>query len=445
MDTQYVIICSIVIVLFAAVAIFWPNVKQSVDESQVKFISEKMLPDDIAYTSVPENHIKAIVDHGGNLEKFLMNVEGKSFDKDWNIIDTEVPDPATPALYGTALPDGTIPLIRPAGMQTNPNIDSNNNDLKGIETQGMRSMESLPGVNKILEYLFSWQRINGQDDKGQWIIKPHDNVKVKQMIFVAQYVFTFILDTAENFEVRYFIRITTELKNPKKALFDITPIGSWIDKLSGMLYNTFEEFTTATPFNQIRADIAKPDFDKTDASGNVIPGSGSVLSKKVFDLNNGARNGPHTGLILGVGQEIIGFEIIEFGWPEDSPIAKALQQEGINTKEQEALKIKLKSERMQADQDAYKIKATKVAESAGKLEENKAEKDLIDKKNEAELRLVKAKMDAEKEFNLELLAKEGGIEAIKWHNVGKQNLTYLNLGGGKDDAVIPLPPPNKKN
>ncbi len=428
MDIQYVIICAIVIVLLAAVAIFWPNVKSSVDESQVKFISEKMLPDDIAYTSVPENHIKAIVDQGGNLVKFVMNVKGKSFDKDWNIIDSEVPDPATPALYGTALPDGTIPLIRPAGMQSNPEIDTYKNDLVGIETPGMRSMGSLPGVNKVLEYPFSWQRLNGQVE-GEWIIKIHTNEMVKQMIFVAQYVFTLILDTKENFEVRYFIRITTEVKNPKKTLIDINPIGSWIDKLSGMLYNTFEEFTTATFFNEIREDIAKPDFDTTDAAGNKIPGS--VLSKKVFGLNSGDKKGPHTGLISGIGEEIIGFEIIEFGWPKNSPVAKALEQEGIYKKDQEALKVKLLSEKMQADQDAYKIKATKVAESAGKLEENISEADLIKKKNDAAIELLEKQNKAA----IDLLGKknEAEVNLIK-EKTAVENKAAIDLLKEKYDA-----------
>lgn len=441
MDIQYLIICIIGIVLITLLVIFWPSVKKSVDESQVKFISEKMLPDDIAYTAVPENHIKAIVDQGGNLVKFVMNVKGKSFDKDWNIIDSEIP---TPAEYGSPLPDGTLPLITPAGKKTNPDIDHKKSDLTGNETEGMRSMDSLPGINKVLEYPFSWQRINGQVD-GEWVIKPHNNQPVKQMYFRAQYVFTFILDTQENFKVRYFIRITTEVRNPKKALFEMAPIGSWIDKLSGMLYNVFEEFTTATPFNEIRKDIAKPDFDITDANGNVIPGTGSVLSKKVFDLNFGNNKGPHTSVVSGVGQEIIGFEIIEFGWPENSPVAKALEQQGIYQKEQEALEVKLASDRLQLAFDTEEIEKKEIAKAAGKLKENEAEKDLIEKKNEAEMKLIKAKMEAEKEFNKELLEKEGGIEAIKWHNVGKQNLTYLNLGGGKDDTTIPLPPPNKKN
>ncbi len=403
MDIQYVIISGISIILIALLAIFWPSIEKGVDESQVKFISEKMLPDDIAYTALPVNNVKAIVDQGDNLVKIIMNVKGKAHDKDWYVVDERVYE------HGPLLPNQTRNLI------PNPAVDPTKNKLEKNETQGMRSMGSLPGINKVLEYPLSWDTyINKDKDTGIWIIKERKNQLVKQAYFEAQYTFVFGSYTKDGYFVLFLCQFTVEMTNSYKAFYCVTIPGRWINAFSASVSSVVTDFGMGKDFTEIKNDASLADTK-------------SILGAGMMNLNPTLQED--------IGYKINKFELADVNWDKENPMFKAFSEIAIAQQEKLALEIKLAGKRMETDQKAYDTRETEIAKAAGKLEENKSEADLIKKKNKAAIELL----NKQNEAAVELINKKNEAEVnLIQEKTAVENKAAIELLGKKNEAEVKL-------
>jgi len=346
------------------------GIGKRIHETNQQYISKNMLADDIMYTSVPVGHIKAIVDPGGKLVKFLMNVPGKCFEKNWHIVDVE--------------PDNKHLL------------KEFENKLDPTETISIRKL-GIPGINKVLEYPFSWDTFIKTNSDGTWDVKKRESVMVKQTYFTALYFMVFSVTTEDSYRVNIACQFQLEVVNPYYQYYGVTIPGRWINKFHSIVFSVFNEFSLKKKLVDLKIDIAKADTKSK---------IGKMLQKDP-DMN--------LELEKNTGQVIKNFDIMPLAWDKTDPMFVALENVSIAEQKKLALKIELEGKREQIEVNAEEIEKNKKAEAAGDKELLLTEQGFIEK-------ISKIK---------------GGKEIIEAHYLSKmENLLSYNKGGDKSDLTL---------
>ncbi|MFA5933932.1 MAG: hypothetical protein WC795_01760 [Candidatus Paceibacterota bacterium] len=263
----------------------------------------------------------------------------------------------------------------------------------------------LAGVNSIFKYRFRWNKLVTEESlklvpKDEWIT---------WLYHAADYAIEIRnIDLKGNLKAKFIFKVRTETTNPFTTLFDFTPHGDWLNRLSSSFFGTIKEYGSQKEFNEVRDERVE----------YTTVGTESTLTKMITAI---------TGDGSKYGQKIIDFDFLAFDLEQDEEAEKILKSKALAK-----LKGEADIEKAEQDKKVALINANKDFEVA-KIE---AEAKYVEKTRDAEAEEIRM----EKVYN-KAAEKKGGKEMFIAEQVRNSNLQAL----GGNTLLNLTPNPHKEN
>lgn len=277
----------------------------------------------LLFTFVPQNEIVYIM-KGDSLKRIIANIHGKALDVNDNLVD---------------LPDG---------VEHDP-THSEFNKRYGVFFIG------IPFINKPLRYMFQWDKWSKKQKESGYEIKPR-NEEVTSLFFRYPYpILAKEIEISGNLQFNIQLLVTMEAVNPRKALFDTLPHGTWLQQVEASVIAAIRVWASKKSIDEIR---------------NATTAQFASMIRKVntgFKASNGE---PHRSVIDFIGMKVVGVNLIEIE-PSDSKVKETIQQRAV------------------AEQQALAKKETAKGNAAAITIEADAEAGAIEKIGDAKTRVAK--------------------------------------------------------
>lgn len=298
------------------------GIGKMIRETEDQYVNKNMLGNDACYVELAVKNMKLITNMSGDFVKLILNWPGYCFDADWVVV------PETPEL-----------------------LELPRNQLGPNETQGRRYI-GLPGINKVVDYPFSWETFIRVNPDGTWEVKSRPPENVKQALCEAVYFMLFNVKTKDGYSINIGVQFGLRIKNGLNVFYGVSVIGRWINKFHSIAFSTFNEFALKRELDSVRKDITKDD--------------------EVSDIKDGLDK-MENELIRYTGHVIDNFDIVGYNWDRKDPMFIALENVATAKQEKLALIEKQKGEQRKNIVGAEKIRLEKEADAAGDVKKLKAE------------------------------------------------------------------------